>query len=166
MFLLCLLFVCSPAVLQSTLESNVTTILDHVNRLRYIHSVPPVTWSSTMAAQAQTWTNNMAMKKRLSHSNYAYGENIAIVYNLGTLSKNVNAAIDAWYAEGVRYNYSSQAPDRSVLHFSQLVWSSTLRIGASVSTSSNGYVYVAMEFDPPGNYAGLYTRNVFPVLSL
>ena len=137
-------------------------VVKAVNALRSRHGSPPVQWSATLAAVASDWADALAASDRLAHSpSNPYGENLAQTYS----GSSIDSALALWYAEGADYDFSAAAPGFNVLHFTQLVWASTSRIGAGVSIAVSGRTYVVMEFDPPGNYQGRYTSNVFPVLT-
>lgn len=41
----------------------------------------------------------------------------------------------------------------------QLLWQRSLKLGVGVAKSSSGYIVVA-NYDPPGNYAGIFLKNL------
>ena len=45
-------------------------------------------------------------------------------------------------------------------HFTQLVWSSSAKLGVGVA-SKHGKVIVVANYDPPGNFRGKFSKNVF-----
>ena len=144
--------------------SNTSAILAQVDGLRAAHSAPPFTWSDILATAAQQWADTLASQDRLDHSDLPYGENIAVTWNIGTPTANVAAAVAIWYSEGSTYDWSRPSnPDQVDLHFTQLVWVSSVNVGAGVSIASvTGHTYVVMEFDPPGNFIGQFRANVLP----
>jgi hypothetical protein len=124
--------------------------LVYLNSLRSLHNVPPLQISDSLTNVAQNvalWNSNLG---RLEHSNLRYGENLAYIPN-----SNIITAIQLCYNEINQYDFSN--PGFTAGHFTQLVWKNTKYIGIGVI---NGYI--AMEFDPPGNYADQYIYNVFP----
>ena len=144
--------------------SNTSAILAQVDGLRAAHSAPPLIWSDILATAAQQWANTLAAQDRLDHSDLTYGENIAVTWNLGTPTANVAAAVTIWYSEGSNYDWSRPSnPDQVDLHFTQLVWVSSVNVGAGVSIAdATGHTYVVMEFDPPGNFIDQFRANVLP----
>ena len=46
-------------------------------------------------------------------------------------------------------------------HFTQVVWSSSKRLGVGVAIRG-GKIIVVTNYDPPGNYNNQYRQNVFP----
>lgn len=138
-----------------------TDVLVRTNELRRAHGSPPVLWDANLANLSAQWAASIRELKTLQHSRFPYGENIARIQ--GKAGKNATAAlvksIDVWYAEGAGYNYSASRFSDATGHFTQLVWASTRRVGAA---SIDGFV--VMEFDPPGNKAGAFARNVMPPL--
>lgn len=144
---------------------NMTTITTYMSALRYMHSSPPLTHNENLTKAATSWGVRMANKTIFQHSNYRYGENIALIwmnpsYGLdGT--RYVIDAITMWYSEVVKYNYLY--PSFGAGHFTQLVWKSSKEYGVSAVYDGKKKVYITMEFDPPGNYLNSYVYNVFPI---
>jgi hypothetical protein len=142
-------------------------VVGKINALRAAHGASPVTWDATLESYATTWVTHLANQNTgLVHSGGKYGENLA-AYGGGCPGGPNNctwASIDLWYAEGANYDYSVSFQSQA-LHFTQVVWASTTKIGAAAvaSTTKPIWFYIAMEFDPPGNYIGQFTLNVFPV---
>ena len=141
---------------------NASGVTAHINLLRANHGAPPVSWDAGLAAAAQAWSDKLAAADRLQHSALPYGENVAEV-PASTRDQEAATSIALWYAEGARYSASD--PMASGGHFTQLVWVSTARIGAGVTTNGKSHAFVVMEFDPPGNFAGQYGKNVLPLSS-
>src|SRR6185503_15134008 len=57
---------------------DVNVILDLHNRARAEVGVPPLTWSDTLAASAQSWAEHLATINEMVHSSgQPYGENLA-----------------------------------------------------------------------------------------
>ena len=144
-------------------------VVGKVNSLRAAHGAPPVAWDATLESYATKWVTHLANQNTgLEHSDGKYGENLA-AYGGGCPGGPNNctwASIDLWYAEGANYDYTASFQSRA-LHFTQVVWASTKKIGAAafVSTKKPKWFYIVMEFDPPGNYAGQFISNVFPLTS-
>lgn len=134
---------------------DVEDTLTRINTLRTIHSAPPVQWDTSLENTAYNWAINLNKTNVFKHSNYPYGENLAYFRGVKNATNAMQRAITAWYAENAVYDYS--VGGFTAGHFTQLVWINTKYIGAAVI---NGYV--VMEFNPPGNYAGSYVKNVLP----
>ncbi|KAF8580607.1 PR-1-like protein [Ramaria rubella] len=140
-----------------SLSPSAAAYLDPHNALRAQHSVPPLNWSTELAAAAQTW----ASKCEWAHSNGtvgAYGENIAA----GTGDFNATSAVAAWAAEEPLYN--SSAP--LVSHYTQMVWKSSTQLGCAVAScpgliSSDVAQLHVCEYNPAGNVIGEFPQNVF-----
>jgi hypothetical protein len=135
-------------------------MMDRLNALRAVHMAPPVTWNTTLAAAALTWATTIAVADRMMHSSFSYGENIAQLQASGnypdSASGPIDTAITLWYAEAAAY-----APgEHHALHFTQLIWIATRRVGAAAVASASGRGYVVMMFDPPGNVIGAFDTNV------
>uniref|UniRef100_A0A0N4ZTT1 SCP domain-containing protein n=1 Tax=Parastrongyloides trichosuri TaxID=131310 RepID=A0A0N4ZTT1_PARTI len=108
---------------------------------------------------AQEWAEKLVKKGTLAHRpNNKYGENIAMICG-GQLIDS----IDMWYDEVNKYDFESIDTNFKALHFSQLVWLSSKKIGFGIGkdTESNKYIIVA-NFDPKGNVMRKFKDNVLP----
>jgi pathogenesis-related protein 1 len=60
-----------------------------------------------------------------------------------------------WVDEKPNYDYASNScVGGECLHYTQVVWRNTLRIGAAKVRCNNGGTIIVMNYDPPGNYVG------------
>ncbi|GAX77614.1 hypothetical protein CEUSTIGMA_g5058.t1 [Chlamydomonas eustigma] len=145
----------------SPFYTNITEVMMVTNTLRAQNGAPPLQWSNTLALAAQGWTDNCWFE----HSNYYYGENLAVGY------PSFTSVVNAWYNEFKLYNFNQQGFSESTGHFTQLVWESTTLVGCAIgycpygvivgSTIWNGLLY-ACEYYPPGNQFGKFYQNVLP----
>ncbi len=69
-------------------------------------------------------------------------------------------ATTLWYNEYKKYNFSWPGFSSGTGHFTQVVWKGSSRLGMGVARASSGYYYVVGNYDPPGNYADQFRRNV------
>lgn len=126
------------------------TILDAHNVKRGVHSASPLSWSSSLYTYAQDYANSYTCGSSLVHSGGKYGENLAYGYSTGV------AALEAWYSEGVNYDYSSA----NVLdHFTQVIWKDTTKLGCAYKACGDG-LYVICSYDPAGNFVGEELENL------
>lgn len=144
---------------------NMTLVSNYLNYLRCGHNASYIKPSDNLNFFASNWGWQMASKKMFKHSNYNYGENIGGAWYNKTKGRDgtgyVLSAIDGWYAEYKKYNYSQ--PGFTAGHFTALVWNFTMEYGVSATFDGLRAVYVVMEFNPPGNvgYTSYYKTNVF-----
>ena len=152
---------------SSSMLLTPTTIVDALNAYRMAHGAQKATWSPALAASAASWATTLAKKNALAHSSFSYGENVAQLYARDSTSEDAmcSQAIAMWYAEAAAYDYAAATYSPATGHFTQVVWNASTAIGAGVATSTAGYAFVVMEFDPPGNYLGMFRQNVFPKLA-
>ncbi len=138
-----------------------TIVSNYLNYIRCLHMVNQLVPSDNLNYMATKWGQQMMS---LKHSNFAYGENIAGAGYIPKKGQNgtdyVLLAIDNWYAENKKYNFSR--PGFTAGHFTALVWKFTKSYGVSACYDGVRIVYVVMEFDPPGNAGNAYRYNVFP----
>uniref|UniRef100_A0A7E4UMF1 SCP domain-containing protein n=1 Tax=Panagrellus redivivus TaxID=6233 RepID=A0A7E4UMF1_PANRE len=70
-------------------------------------------------------------------------------------------AVKAWYDEVKTVDWKNlEKPD--ALHFTQLVWKASKKLGIGIGKSGEGFYYLVVNFDPPGNYPGQFNDNVKP----
>ena len=108
---------------------------------------------------AQDYAKNIINSNNIIYNNYTYkgealGENIAI--NKGKIDPN--DICDQWYKEGDKYNYSNKF-QKEAIHFTQIVWKNTKRVGFGFEIKDNIYYVVALYY-PAGNIFNEFVNNV------
>ncbi|XP_050707678.1 uncharacterized protein LOC126992890 [Eriocheir sinensis] len=135
------------------------------NRLRALHSAPPLVLSEQLCLDAQSWANRLAHFGILEYSSeHGRGENILTSTTKDILSGT--AVVGAWYETGRNFKYDvpEQADLSQAGPFSQLVWESTRAVGIGVARGSDGRTVVVARYWPPGNLGGEFASNVKPPL--
>ena len=169
-FLLCMLLFPVLTFAQGTIQStgskisseDAQAILDHHNKIRNDLGIPPLTWSTEVAAYAQNWAdtlanfNNCHLEHRQNRGqNYkGYGENIFQGSSADSF-KPLDASM-AWYSEVKDYKYAKLSDDNwaKTAHYTQMIWKNTNQIGVGVATCPGGGVIVVANYNPAGNYLG------------
>jgi len=137
------------------------------NEYRRLSGVPPLTYSSILAAIAQKYAELMVKTNSFQHSGAAnIGENLyscAVTPNGECLLPG--AATEAWYSEIEEYDFASPGFNPRTGHYTQVVWKATTMVGcgyAITSTSKNNtsISYVVCNYSPPGNYVNDFSGNV------
>lgn len=136
--------------------SDYVSMVTEINKLRTAHGVAPLTWSTTLASYAASWTSHC----NFAHSGGKYGENIWE----GSGGFSDISMIDDWYNECKSYDYSSAQYTEGTGHFTALVWKSTTQVGCHLQ-SCNGQgnamsQFLSCNFNPAGNYIGEFAQNV------
>jgi hypothetical protein len=130
------------------------------NEVRATVGVPPLTWDDDLAAIAQGWgdscTDNENPIGLVDHNpgrsdNYPgyVGENI---YGSGG-SATPAGAVGLWAAEEANYDYDSNTCSGVCGHYTQIVWSTTERVGCGLS-NCQGLQYgstIVCNYSPGGN---------------
>jgi uncharacterized protein YkwD len=135
-------------------------VLDETNRYRAMHQAPPLTWSSTLAGEAQSWADRCVFE----HSTMGNGENLYAASG----SFNGATAVTSWYDEIKSYNFNDPGFGMDTGHFTQLVWKSTRQVGCAVKFCSyladafSDAYFLVCEYSPPGNMQGEFAQNVLP----
>jgi pathogenesis-related protein 1 len=139
-------------------------------------SIPDLTWDPAVAAVAQQWADSLINNNpptgghREDLQQLGLGENWYLGWSSGTPDQSPNAAVESWAAEEKWYNYDENTcaapPEKTCGHYTQLVWSSTQRLGAgrAVRTTDDGRTYViwVCNYAPPGNTRGQKPYSVTP----
>jgi hypothetical protein len=134
--------------------------LDFHNKIRKDVSVPPLQWSTELAAFAQLWANKLAsggckLEHRPSSGKWAqlYGENIyfGTAANLTTLD-----ASKAWYGEIKDFTDEKLTMKNftKVAHYTQMVWQTTTEVGIAKASCPSGATIIVANYSPMGNYMG------------
>ena len=123
--------------------ADAQSVLDAHNAARARWGAPPLLWSKTLSAYAQSVSNTC----QFAHSNGPYGENLAIGSGL-----SCKGSFDLWMDEarlwppGGTPGFSS-----STGHFSAIVWKSTTQVGCGIRSCGGGNL-ITCSYNPPGMY--------------
>ena len=147
---------------------DVNVILDLHNQARAEVGVPPLTWSDTLAASAQTWAEHLATINEMVHSTgQPYGENLAgwthgcglaslvppLDYNNGVCpGDTLRTMIMSWINE--KQDFVPGTPSYPIAgHYTQVVWKDTKQVGCGLATASANPTndYLVCQYAPPGN---------------
>lgn len=134
-------------------------LLAHHNKARAEVNVPPLVWSSRLAAYAQAWADSLAHSQNCTfkhRQNSPYGENIYMASN--AVDFTPLSASQAWYAEKEKYTYTkiSNSNWYATGHYTQMIWKNTTAVGAGMARCANGNLIVVANYNPGGNYIGEY----------
>jgi hypothetical protein len=118
--------------------------------------VPDLVWSEQLAADANQWAHNLAARGVMEHApQRTYGENIW----LNTIDRRtVGSMIGGWSIEKRIYIVGGRHPNisrtghwKDVGHYTQMVWSSTTRVGCAVARGRQKD-FLVCRYDPIGNW--------------
>jgi pathogenesis-related protein 1 len=138
------------------------TILQIHNSERAAVNVPPIAWSASLAADAQSYAQHLTTlglgpSDILPHATgTGQGENLS----WGTAGFYSPAdGVRQWAAEKHNYNggpitqahFAKGAP--MIGHYTQMVWKNTSEVGCGTA-SSNTLEVLVCRYSPPGNYLG------------
>jgi uncharacterized protein YkwD len=147
---------------------DVNVILDLHNQARAEVGVPPLTWSDTLAASAQSWAEHLATINEMVHSSgQPYGENLAgwthgcglaslvppLDYNNGVCpGDTLRTMVMSWINE--KQDFVPGTPSYPIAgHYTQVVWKDTKEVGCGMATASADRPndYLVCQYAPPGN---------------
>mmetsp|Transcript_4894 Transcript_4894/g.7275 ORF Transcript_4894/g.7275 Transcript_4894/m.7275 type:complete len:167 (+) Transcript_4894:94-594(+) len=154
-FLFTLLFLIS---LQADRESN--DFLTAHNTYRQAVNIPTLTWSSSLATDAQNWADFLTTNLEFKHdsNNNNEGENL---WMSTSFTYSHTQMVDDWGAESQYFIHGIFPNDVSttgnwedVGHYTQLVWKNTSEVGCAGSDGSDGNYRLVCRYSPPGNVVG------------
>jgi len=143
-----------------TNDASAQEMLTLHNAKRNAHCAPPLAWSSTLAAAAQSWANRCQFVHSPRESRPNQGENLA--WGSGSFA-SAASSVERWYAEVSKYNFSSPGFSPATGHFTQIVWRGSLQIGCAVA-ACGGQNFWVCRYSPAGNITnpGQFAQNVLP----
>ena len=119
---------------------------------------PPLVWDTTIAAGAQEWADAKEADGQFEHSSgTGLGENLA-----GGEVKDATMRLGT----DERINYQSDPQPtgqekKTVGHYTQIVWSSTTRVGCGFAPANKlAFGLVVCRYSPPGNFTGQFPYPV------
>ena len=165
-------YVDKPEV-QASLTFFEQDCLDRHNSLRFRHGTGALVWDEAIASGARNWSQFLLHNQSLLHDRtYPFGENLGFfaitpaqnICNSAAETSCVRCSqiVDQWYSEISNFNFNVGTPnDPSLpyLHFTQLVWRSSSKLGMGVASEGNSHYFVA-RYDPRGNVGGRFVREV------
>jgi Cysteine-rich secretory protein family len=140
-------------------NSFAQTILTVHNQYRSDVNVPDLTWSDSLAQDAQQWADELAERGGdLQHSENrnGQGENLWA----GTAEAfSYEDMVEGWGSEKEYFMYGT-FPDVSttgewsdVGHYTQMIWVDTTEVGCAIASGGGNDVLVC-RYSPAGNYLG------------
>ena len=151
------------SVLQvSHAQSNAdlqNTVLEIVNRERAAVGVPPLVWSDTLAAGAQTWADHQAAIGESVHSPGNFKDYAETIAYRGPSGGTLIPMVESWINEKTLYHGGPMPADGGGFsHYTQVVWGTTTEIGCGMASGVNAEIgsvdYLVCRFLPMGNFVG------------
>jgi len=136
---------------------------NHNNYRQQYENTPSLEWDETLAKEAHDWACQLA--KLGSVKRGSKGENIytLVTSDVIDLKDVCKKATEAWYSERCDYDLKRHKKHGVTAHFTQLIWRSTEKVGASATTITykgmTKTFFVARYF-PAGNTPGMFKENV------
>ncbi|KAI9112353.1 hypothetical protein K1719_016550 [Acacia pycnantha] len=125
--------------------------VDAHNAARSEVGVLDIVWDDTVAEYAQNYVRQRKIDCQMVHSGSNYGENLA--WSSGDMS-GVDA-VKMWVDEKTNYDYNTNScVGGECLHYTQVVWGSSIRLGCAKVRCDNGGTFVSCNYDPRGNIFG------------
>jgi hypothetical protein len=159
-----------PALQDTTTPDFAQQSLSAVNALRAKHGVPPLTLDPALTSYAEGRARIVSKSPDLSHRGLRpdLGEDLYESEADTDQPAEAQEAVDDWYSEIHDYRFDRPEPvPYSTLHFTQLVWRDTRRLGVARvygrRPGSQWYdTYIIFDFSPAGNVEGRFRAEVPP----
>ncbi len=141
----------APTPVDASFAARITA--EH-NVIRAKYDLPPLQWDRALADRAQEWADKLALFAKLPpdhRDDTSIGENI-IWGGSGALTPQ--SVVARWAGEAANYNIATNtcADGKSCLHFTQVVWSTTTKVGCGKARTADGMTdFVVCDYSPPGN---------------
>lgn len=127
-------------------QAGITEMLAMHNDLRQQVGVPPLTWSTDLAASAQSWADLLLANQAFQHSPASrrrrgtIGENLhQRRAGLGMSYATPSQAVAGWINEQSFYTYQTNTcqPGRMCGHYLQMVWADTRQVGCGMARAAD-----------------------------
>jgi pathogenesis-related protein 1 len=144
-----------PYVPQATLEPALFAgMLAGHNRARAALGEPPLLWSPSLAATAQSWAQHLRAEQcNMRHSRASgLGENLAWAAQQHLSPATV---VKLWVDEAASYNRAANdcAAGAMCGHYTQVVWRTTREVGCGYASCGGSEIWVC-NYAPAGNVVG------------
>ncbi|KAL9227213.1 hypothetical protein vseg_002934 [Gypsophila vaccaria] len=144
----------SSLLTNKTPTNIINQYLTPHNKIRAKLHLPPLQWSEQLANFARWWAHQRRGDCAMIHSQSGYGENLF----WGSTGRywGPRDAVAFWASERSYYDYNSNSCDggRECLHYTQIIWRHSLRVGCAKVICNNGYTFIGCNYDPHGNILG------------
>ena len=126
------------------------------NVIRREVGVDDLVWDEDLVTVSQEWIEYLdAENDCIMEHNWdsPLGENLF----WANYETSNDVVVNSWASEVEFYDYDNNECQAGQMcgHYTQVVWSTTERVGCAMMTCSNGSGFIWMcNYDPPGNYAG------------
>ncbi|CAH8499963.1 unnamed protein product [Schistosoma mattheei] len=157
------------------LQESIHSVVQLHNQYRSQHGSNPLVLDQDLSNMAQQWADHLLQQSHLSNSGYVYrgmkvGENLGSRWSNGPMEHNCKDLIEHWYQESEKYKFNSE-PDsiQGIGNFTQIVWSSSERIGVGIASQSyksgkdlhkDSKLILVCLYHPPGNVTSQFQNNV------
>ncbi len=136
--------------------SELVGITEAHNVARREKGLADLVWDEDLAAIAQAWGDGCVFQHNPNRSdNYPgyVGENLYATSASSTTGEHV---VTSWVSEEQYYDYATNSCSGVCGHYTQVVWSSTTKVGCAISYCNTGQWprIVTCNYSPGGNYVG------------
>lgn len=124
------------------------------NNYRKELGIAPLEWNDDLAQSALQWAQQLAKENKFYHSHTPdKGENLYWGTSNYNKQYTLAEAAQAWGSEKSLMHGNVFDPNSGAGHYTQMIWSSTYKVGAAVVRRNNDF-YIVAHYYPAGNWIG------------
>ena len=113
---------------DTTPPSTMADLLDRHNHYRTMHQAGNLCWDASLASNAQQDSSRLGCGAMIHAKGEGVGENL-----MGGQSTGTAGAVDGWYNEISKYDWSNPGYKEETGHFTQVVWKGSTSLGCDAS---------------------------------
>lgn len=125
------------------------------NLVRQQYGVADLVYDQELAQVSVEWIEHLAENGCVMEHNWdsPLGENLF----WSNYQASADSVVESWASEVAYYDYETNScePGEMCGHFTQLVWSTTERVGCAVGACADGSEIWMCNYDPAGNMVGV-----------
>jgi pathogenesis-related protein 1 len=114
--------------------------------------LPPLSWSETLANEAQAWAKHLANDNACNLAydpTTPYGDNLAF----GSVGFGPTQAVALWGQDAATYVYQPEYV-LAAGNYTQMIWRTTTQLGCAMAACSTGWRIHVCLYNPAGNVLG------------
>ena len=141
-------------------------VLQNNNNFRAKHGSPDLELSDTLCKKAENVVKQLSDdrkdKKEDDDSLFIYhNEPLGVNIYYNKEKKSPEDICQKWYDENSNYKYGSDKFQKDAIHFTQMIWKKTKKVGFAFNKKNKNCYGVALYY-PAGNIFGEFQENVMP----
>lgn len=131
-------------------QSEIKELIDAHNFYRKKVGVPEIRYSNELSLEAKKVALMNAKRQNLIHTKSVLGENLYF----SSSSTTPKEVVDDLASEEEYFSHRNRKFNSRCGHYTQIIWKSSLKVGAAIYLDKDGGEYWALVYSPAGNQFG------------